>query len=159
MRSFSVAIAALMTGIIVPGCGGSSAPSLTGGPLVIQTALETNLKQPAVPLSPGQSVTASFFETRCRYQQYTSEPAHGQYALLGCDNPFNPAHVDVTVAPILASGQACGLTAQATANIVVFTKTGQGDPGLGGPPTYFCSARIADPTVHEATGGFTFLDL
>jgi hypothetical protein len=137
------------------GCSGSAGSPLTAGPIVVETTLQSNLTQPAAPLAVGQSVTAGFFETRCRYQQYTSEKAHGQYKQLGCDSPFNPAHVVVTVAPIASSGQPCGLSAQVHGSSVVFTKTGQGDPGLGGAPVYFCSAQIADPTVHDPPNGRT----
>ena len=134
----------------VSGCSGSSASPDTAGPIVVETTLQSNLKPLAMPLAVGQSVTAGFFETRCRYQQYTSEKAAGQYKLLGCDDPFNPAHLNVTIAPIESSGHPCGLSAQAHGSSVVFTKTGQGDPALGGAPVYFCSAKIADPTVSNA---------
>ena len=141
------------------GCGGSSASPDTAGPIVVETDLQSTLTPRTTPLSVGQSVTAGFFETRCRYQQYTSQKAAGQYKLLGCDAPFNPANVVVTIAPIESSGQPCGLSAQVSGSRAVFTKTGQGDPALGGAPVYFCRAEIADPTIHDHLNGRTTLDL
>ena len=160
---FSTVPALLACGLIAAtasGCSGASASPDTAGPIVVQTSLDSNLKPLTTPLAVGQSVTAGFFETRCRYQQYTSEKAAGQYKLLGCDDPFNPAHLNVTIAPVESSGQPCGLSAQSRGSTVVFTKTGQGDPALGGAPVYFCSATIADPTVcHGGLNGTTTLRL
>ena len=135
------------------GCAGSGAAADTAGPIVVETTLQSNLTPRTTPLSVGESVTAGFFETRCRYQQYTTEKAHGQYKQLGCDSPFNPATVVVTIAPIASTGQPCGLSARVHGSSAIFTKTGQGDPALGGPPVYFCSAQVADPTIHDGLNG------
>ena len=142
----------LLGGVLISaaasGCGGSSATPDTAGPIVILTTLGSDLSPRSTPLPVGQTLAVSFFEQRCRYQQYTSEKAAGQYKTLGCDAPTYPARLVVTIYPIASTGQPCGMSAQNQSNVVFFTKTGQGDPGLGGAPPYFCSATVTDPTLH-----------
>ena len=143
---------ALLGGVLISaaasGCGGSSATPDTAGPIVTITTLGSDLSPRSTPLPVGQSVAVSFFETHCRYQQYTSEKAAGQYKTLGCDPPSHPAHLVVTIYPIASTGQPCGMSAQNQSFVVFFTKTGQGDPGLGGAPPYFCDATVTDPALH-----------
>ena len=148
---------ALSSALIVAGCGGASSPPLSAGPIVVQTSLETDGTQPTSPLAPGQSVTFAFFERRCRYQQYTSEASRGQYRLLGCDNPTVPRALNVSVTPIPGTGQPCPVsTSRPFANTLMFTKNGPGDPGLGGPPNFWCTITVSDPTLSDPSSGFDF---
>jgi hypothetical protein len=147
----AIVIGAAAIGVaMVTGCGGgSSTPSLTSGPIVILTTLEaTNFTPLRSGLAPGQSVSQRFDEQSCRYQQYTNEKARGQYAPLGCDQPVTPRQLVLSVAPMIGSNQPCPVTAvQTSPGIVLFTKTGPGDPANGGAPNFFCNVGVKDPTL------------
>lgn len=141
----------------VAGCGGGgSATPLTAGPIQTITALESSLTQFNTPLAPGQSVTVSYDERSCRYQQYTSDLARGQYATLGCDGPVVPPTLTVTVQP-MRSGQPCALSyTRPSPGTVVFTKTGLGDPASNAPPNFYCTGNVTDPRLSPTYNSAVF---
>jgi len=152
MRKLSSAVYFLVAAAL-PGCGGGSGPALSAGPIITQTELTEVSGGPSgsLPLQPGQSYSATFRVQTCRYQTYTSEAAHGQYRSLGCDAGHVPAALTATVEPRRSDGQPCAATAQITQpGTVLVTKTGPGDPDLGGGPNgFYCLVDVADPLLGQ----------
>lgn len=107
----------------------------------------------AAPLPLGVSTAFTFDEMLCA-PVVTQGP--NQNVLSGCQPPFTPSALNVSVAPVTDSGPShpCALSAVVTGpGVVTFTRTGAGDPllGNGTGATGFCSVTVADPTHGAGT--------
>jgi hypothetical protein len=140
-------IAAALVGLTGCSGGGATPPGTTTQTQLVQLELG-----PATPLAVGQSVTIDFREKTCRIFPNPQPGRPGNFDTLGCDPLRIPSALVVTVVPLASGGGACSATATVSApGAVTATKTGAGDPQIGG----FCDISVTDgPPALGLSGGF-----